>query len=120
MPLLSAGSLNITTVGDVMPRLVPVELNVYMLRFESNLAHFYEEVGAFETKQHFINATRKRAEAMDRFMWNETMTRWEDLTFESCNGIIHNISQVHRSFECSSSFLPLWAGLEFMRICIDV
>lgn len=118
--LLSAGSLNITTVGDVMPRLVPVELNAYMIRFESNLASFYEEIGAFETKQHFINAMRIRAEAMDKFMWNGTINRWEDLTFESCNGINHNISQAHRSFECSSSFLPLWAGWKFMTICIDV
>jgi len=114
---------NLTTVGKSLPNMVPVELNTYMLRLELNLAQFHlkladdEQSPALATQ--YLQAAHDRVDAMDRLMWNASTSRWNDLYFgqSSCqsgsklashDGV--DAKQLIRTFETSSSFLPLWAG----------
>ena len=103
---------NITTIGDALPHIVPVELNAYLLRVETHLARFHNETAAAaaaaahlastlstttnttsrsgfnDARSHaeksatYHQAAMARATAMDALMWNESSRHWNDLYFD--------------------------------------
>jgi alpha,alpha-trehalase len=58
--------------------IVPVDLNVYMLRFECNMARFYNATGNPSKAAEFIANAVARHDHMEKLLWNDQSKQWND------------------------------------------
>lgn len=81
-------------------RVIPVDLNVIMYRFETNMAFFSTLVSPKSLKK-YIAAARDRFFAMSNLMYNSDTHLWHDL-------IADDGTQADEI--TAAAFVPLWAG----------
>jgi alpha,alpha-trehalase len=58
--------------------IIPVDLNVYMLRFECNMARFYNASGNPSKAAEFIANAVARHDRMEKLLWNDESKQWND------------------------------------------
>lgn len=80
---------------------LPVDLNVILLRMENHLSNMCRELGTSDAET-FRLAADNRAVAINEVMWDGENNMWKDfLLKENC----------HSSVVSISNFFPLWGGL---------
>jgi len=81
--------------------IIPVDLNSYMYKFESNMLEFYKLLN--ETSPiNFEKAMRRRKLAMTKYLWSPTHFQWFDYS-------VKTNKQLTKSYP--SNWFPLWAGV---------
>eukprot|EP00252_Welwitschia_mirabilis_P021986 TRINITY_DN5806_c0_g1_i4.p1 TRINITY_DN5806_c0_g1~~TRINITY_DN5806_c0_g1_i4.p1 ORF type:complete len:586 (-),score=103.93 TRINITY_DN5806_c0_g1_i4:107-1864(-) len=100
--------------------IVPVDLNVFLLQMEFNIAFFAMEIGNYSIAESFNKASVARQLAIDRVLWNNNMGQWLDYWLDPCNCEhiqidSQNSQDVHIWNERNqntdhfiSNFFPLW------------
>eukprot|EP01124_Arcella_intermedia_P028059 TRINITY_DN562_c0_g1_i1.p1 TRINITY_DN562_c0_g1~~TRINITY_DN562_c0_g1_i1.p1 ORF type:complete len:541 (+),score=96.18 TRINITY_DN562_c0_g1_i1:130-1752(+) len=81
-------------------QIIPVDLNSFMYKFESNMREFYRMLNRTSPID-FDGAMEKRREAMDRYLWNENANQWYDYS-------LTNATQILKSYP--SNWFPIWSG----------
>uniref|UniRef100_A0A6N2JX87 Trehalase n=1 Tax=Salix viminalis TaxID=40686 RepID=A0A6N2JX87_SALVM len=66
--------------------ILPVDLNVYILKMEQNIAFFANVLGHKSTMESFLEAAEARKNAINSVFWNEEMGQWLD--YRLANGPI--------------------------------
>ncbi|KAJ0049240.1 hypothetical protein Pint_14869 [Pistacia integerrima] len=103
---------DITTLATTS--ILPVDLNIFVLRMELDIAFFAKVVGDNETAESFLEASQTRKQAINSVFWNEEKGQWLDYwldngaTFEECQAWQAS-NQNHRAY--ASNYLPLWIDL---------
>ncbi|CAI5734068.1 unnamed protein product [Hyaloperonospora brassicae] len=82
-------------------RVIPVELNSIMHRFELNLASFHEILGDSVRSAQFAEAAKARVKAMDAVLWSEAEGCWKDYLLDA---------REHSKAVSASDYSPLWGG----------
>lgn len=67
----------------VASRIIPVDLNTYLLRVERNLAAFAQAVGDDKGAARYTAAAEEREKAMHALLWDDEEARWEDLWMDA-------------------------------------
>ena len=95
------------TLGTVnSANIIPVDLNSYMLRFELNMAYFYDQPSFRSNGKGlgksgvFFDAAVTRYRAMEKWLWNDRRRSWSDFNMSSSG---------HSDVVAVSDYLPLWA-----------
>lgn len=81
-------------------KVIPVELNAALFRFESNLAHFHSLLKNEEGAHQFSTAARRRQEAMNSVLWSNESGVWKDYWWQQ---------RRHSTIVSVSDYSPLWA-----------
>lgn len=95
----------------------PVCLNSLLFRYEQDMAHFAEILGAPHEKKYWTALADQRVDAMNEYLWRE-----DEGTFLDYNFVKGRPSTYHYL----SAYYPLWAGLateeqaELLRSNLDV
>jgi len=109
-----------TSLRDIkVRRVVPVDLNVFLLQMEENIAFFAGNMGRSEVMVDFLERAKKRRRAMNAVMWDDRATQWKDVILDDhlpdCSGQ-DGVSSWRLSGQIvASNFLPLWLGLDEVR-----
>lgn len=109
-----------TSLRDIkVRRVVPVDLNVFLLQMEENIAFFAGNLGRSEVMVDFLERAKKRRRAMNAVMWDNRATQWKDVILDDhlpdCSGQ-DGVSSWRLSGQIvASNFLPLWLGLDEVR-----
>ncbi|CAK7335783.1 unnamed protein product [Dovyalis caffra] len=102
-------SYNLSTTS-----ILPVDLNVYILKMELDIAFLAKVLGHKSTMESFLEAAEARKNAINSVFWNDEMGQWLDYrltngtvckeseTWQACN-------QNHNAY--ASNFIPLWIDL---------
>ncbi|OMO79824.1 Glycoside hydrolase, family 37 [Corchorus capsularis] len=95
-------------------KILPVDLNVYILRMELDIAFLAKVVGENTIAEEFLKASQTGHKAFNSVFWNEGMGQWLDYWVN--NGAACKEShtwkaqnQNHHVF--ASNFIPLWIDL---------
>ena len=100
-------------------RVIPVDLNVFLLQMEENIAFFAENLGRLEISVAFLERAKKRRRAMNAVMWDDCATQWKDIIMEdllpACSELGGVASWRLSEQIVASNFLPLWVGLDEVR-----
>ncbi|KAL5747755.1 hypothetical protein ACOSQ2_025052 [Xanthoceras sorbifolium] len=103
---------DITTLSTTS--ILPVDLNVFLLGMELDIAFLARVVGENETSESFLEASQARKAAINSVFWNEEKGQWLDYwtnngttceeshTWQACN-------QNHNVY--ASNYTPLWIDL---------
>ncbi|KAL0313316.1 UNVERIFIED_CONTAM: Trehalase [Sesamum radiatum] len=93
--------------------IIPVDLNVFILKMELDIAFLAHVVGDAVTAARFREASQARKKAINSVLWNAEMQQWLDYWLSDSNA-----SKVHtwrRSGQnqklFASNFIPLWIEL---------
>ncbi|KAB1215511.1 Trehalase [Morella rubra] len=89
---------------------LPVDLNVFILRMELDIAALAKVTGDKSTAEHFLKASQDRVTAIKSIFWNSNKGQWLDYwlsdstcqepqTWEACN---------QNQNVYASNFVPLW------------
>ncbi|KAB1215510.1 Trehalase [Morella rubra] len=89
---------------------LPVDLNVFILRMELDIASLAKVTGDEKTAEHFLKASQDRLTAIKSIFWNSNKGQWLDYwlsdstcqepqTWEACN---------QNQNVYASNFVPLW------------
>ncbi|XP_044477018.1 probable trehalase isoform X1 [Mangifera indica] len=103
---------DITTLSTTS--ILPVDLNVFILRMELDIAFFAKVVGDDKTSESFLEASERRKQAINTIFWNEEMGQWLDYwldsgaTPEGCQ-VWKASNQNHNTY--ASNYVPLWINL---------
>ncbi|KAJ0106579.1 hypothetical protein Patl1_17459 [Pistacia atlantica] len=101
--------------------ILPVDLNVFVLRMELDIAFFAKVVGDNKTAKSFLKASQTRKRAINSVFWNEEKRQWLDYwfdngaTLEECQAWQAS-NQNHRAY--ASNYLPLWIDLFNSDTCL--
>ncbi|XP_031248812.1 probable trehalase [Pistacia vera] len=101
--------------------ILPVDLNVFVLRMELDIAFFAKVVGDNRTAKSFLKASQTRKRAINSVFWNEEKWQWLDYwfdngaTLEECQAWQAS-NQNHRAY--ASNYLPLWIDLFNSDTCL--
>ena len=90
-------------------KVVPVDLNVFLLLLEENVAHFAGAAGEAGTAAAFGARARARREAIEALMWDGDHLQWRDLIVEEVDVRFARAFAQSRGVY-ASNFVPLWAG----------
>lgn len=94
--------------------ILPVDLNVYILKMELDIAFFANVLGNKSTMESFLEAAEARKNAINSVFWNEEMGQWLD--YRLTNGTICKESETWQACNqnqnaYASNFIPLWIDL---------
>ena len=70
-PHLGIASIQTTSI-------IPVDLNAFLLQFETNMYNFYEKLGDTERSEQYRIDANKRYKAIEAYLWNEKHQQWMD------------------------------------------
>ncbi|KAJ0106585.1 hypothetical protein Patl1_17457 [Pistacia atlantica] len=110
---------DITTLSTTS--ILPVDLNVFVLRMELDIAFFAKVVGDNKTAESFLEASQTRKWAINSVFWNEEKGQWLDYwfdngaTLEECQAWQAS-NQNHNAY--ASNYLPLWIDLFNSDTCL--
>ncbi|KAJ4840930.1 Trehalase [Turnera subulata] len=93
---------------------LPVDLNVYILRMELDIAFLAEVTGEVSLKAGFLEAAQARKKAINSVFWNAKQGQWLDYWLPSGNvceepHTWNESNQNQNAF--ASNFIPLWIDL---------
>ncbi|CAL8471668.1 g11210 [Coccomyxa elongata] len=97
-------------------RVIPADLNAFMYKMETDLAHFAEILGDSRLQQKFRGASDARRTAMEMLMWHHASACWKDLILErlptpGAEEAAPVSAHQATSGVFASSYIPLWAGV---------
>lgn len=109
------GGYNISYIDTI--NIIPIELNVFMYKFELNLAKLGLIVngisGGEEDKVNsYISAAVKRYDAIQMFLWDNASFHWRDYNISS----MAFATLIRANYSSIAYWLPLWAGILPNRI----
>uniref|UniRef100_A0A6N2K6I4 Trehalase n=1 Tax=Salix viminalis TaxID=40686 RepID=A0A6N2K6I4_SALVM len=98
----------------VYESILPVDLNVYILKMEQDIAFFANVLGHKSTMESFLEAAEARKNAINSVFWNDEMGQWLD--YRLANGPICKESETWQACNqnqnaYASNFIPLWIDL---------
>eukprot|EP00611_Tribonema_gayanum_P022972 TRINITY_DN4729_c0_g1_i2.p1 TRINITY_DN4729_c0_g1~~TRINITY_DN4729_c0_g1_i2.p1 ORF type:complete len:589 (-),score=111.45 TRINITY_DN4729_c0_g1_i2:110-1876(-) len=101
-------------------RMVPVDHNAFLYRYETNLAHFCALLGRPDDGTTYRTAAEARAAAMLNLMWDETASLWRDLVLppaadDASTRTTAYVGCTQSEHVTAACFVPLWAGEVFRR-----
>ncbi|OAY59719.1 trehalase [Manihot esculenta] len=93
---------------------VPVDLNVFILKMELGIAFLAKETGDESIAESFLEASQARKRAINSVFWNEKMGQWLD--YWLITGTTCQVSQTWNACNqnqnvFASNFSPLWIDL---------
>eukprot|EP00268_Persea_americana_P040382 TRINITY_DN400_c1_g1_i1.p1 TRINITY_DN400_c1_g1~~TRINITY_DN400_c1_g1_i1.p1 ORF type:complete len:594 (-),score=111.37 TRINITY_DN400_c1_g1_i1:1058-2839(-) len=91
--------------------IIPVDLNVYVLQMELNIAFFARLIGDHSAAEKFSAASQARRAAINSVFWNAKMDQWLDywlINSNSCKGAHSWDGQSQNENMFASNFIPLW------------
>ncbi|XP_052170734.1 probable trehalase [Diospyros lotus] len=96
--------------------ILPVDLNVFILKMELDIAFFANVTGDSVTAEEFLEAAKERQQAMNSVFWNEEMGQWLDYWLISNHTTSQNTSYTWEAVNqnknvFASNFIPLWIDL---------
>ncbi|XP_010055990.2 probable trehalase [Eucalyptus grandis] len=100
---------DITTLATTS--ILPVDLNIYILRMELDISFFGKIAGNDNIAKHFLEAAKAREKAVSTVFWNERMGQWLDYwvgNSSSCMEGQHWDAANQNKNVFASNFLPLW------------
>ncbi|KAF8028045.1 hypothetical protein BT93_E0838 [Corymbia citriodora subsp. variegata] len=103
---------DITTLATTS--ILPVDLNIYILRMELDIAFFEEIAGNPSIAKHFLEAAKAREKAVSTVFWNERMGQWLDYWLgdsSSCMEGQHWDAANQNQKVFASNFIPLWINV---------
>ncbi|MBA0608778.1 hypothetical protein Godav_020961 [Gossypium davidsonii] len=94
--------------------ILPVDLNIFILRMELDIAFLAKTVGENAITEDFLRASQKRQKAFSSIFWNENMGQWLDYWLN--NGADCEEPQTWKAENqnqkvFASNFVPLWIDL---------
>ncbi|KAK8366365.1 hypothetical protein V6Z12_A02G115000 [Gossypium hirsutum] len=94
--------------------ILPVDLNIFILRMELDIAFLAKTVGENAITEDFLRASQKRRKAFSSIFWNENMGQWLDYWLN--NGADCEEPQTWKAENqnqkvFASNFVPLWIDL---------
>ncbi|XP_061965965.1 trehalase-like [Populus nigra] len=94
--------------------ILPVDLNVYILKMELDIAFLANVLGNKATMESFLEAAEARKNAINSVFWNGEMGQWFD--YRLTNGAICKESETWQACNqnqnvYASNFIPLWIDL---------
>uniref|UniRef100_A0A0D6QZS9 Trehalase n=1 Tax=Araucaria cunninghamii TaxID=56994 RepID=A0A0D6QZS9_ARACU len=110
--------MNLTTLHTTS--IIPVDLNIYLLQMELNIAFFAKKLGNSSIAKTFTQASVSRYHAIDAILWNDDMGQWLDYWIDphKCETIQINGQQSEDVYMWdtknqnknifASNFFPLW------------
>ncbi|KAF8028046.1 hypothetical protein BT93_E0839 [Corymbia citriodora subsp. variegata] len=100
---------DITTLATTS--ILPVDLNIYILRMELDISFFGKIAGNPSIAKHFLEAAKAREKAVSTVFWNERMGQWLDYWLgdsSSCMEGQHWDAANQNQKVFASNFIPLW------------
>ncbi|KAK8655138.1 hypothetical protein V6N13_107728 [Hibiscus sabdariffa] len=102
-------SSDITTLATTT--ILPVDLNIFMLRMELDIAFLAKTIGENAVSEDFLRASQKRHKAFSSIFWNENMGQWLDYWLN--NGADSEEPETWKADNqnqkvFASNFVPLW------------
>ncbi|XP_056174090.1 probable trehalase [Syzygium oleosum] len=91
--------------------ILPVDLNIYILRMELDISFFGKIVGNHNIATQFLEASKAREKAVSTVFWNERMGQWLDYWLgdsSSCVEGQHWAAANQNQNAFASNFVPLW------------
>lgn len=95
--------------------IIPVDLNVFILRMEIDIAFLAEVTGNQTLAQHFLEVSLVKKKAIDAVLWNEVKAQWLDYWLSNNT---HSDPEIEIWKACNqnenvfaSNFVPLWIKL---------
>ncbi|XP_038874264.1 probable trehalase [Benincasa hispida] len=89
---------------------LPVDLNVFILKMELDISNLARAAGDYRTAQHFFEASLVRKKTVNSIFWNPEKGQWLDywLDNDSYKGAHtwDSRNQNHNTY--ASNFIPLW------------
>ncbi|KAH8522178.1 hypothetical protein Peur_040719 [Populus x canadensis] len=94
--------------------ILPVDLNVYILKMELDIAFLANVLGNKATMESFLEAAKARKNAINSVFWNGKKGQWFD--YRLTNGTICKESETWQACNqnqnvYASNFIPLWIDL---------
>ncbi|XP_010529656.1 PREDICTED: trehalase [Tarenaya hassleriana] len=88
---------------------VPVDLNVFILKMELDIAFLMEASGDRNGSERFLNASKAREKAINAVLWNENAGQWLDYWL-TCNAEETETweAQKQNPNAFASNFVPVW------------
>ncbi|XP_052296068.1 probable trehalase [Citrus sinensis] len=100
--------------------ILPVDLNIFILKMELDIASMAQIVGDNRTAESFLKAAQARKQAINSVFWNEEKGQWLDYWIS--NGTSSQVitwkgsNQSNNAF--ASNFVPIWIDLFNSDTCI--
>ncbi|KAL0331721.1 UNVERIFIED_CONTAM: Trehalase [Sesamum angustifolium] len=92
--------------------IIPVDLNVFILKMELDISFLAHVVGDAVTAAHFREASQARKKAINSVLWNAEMQQWLDYWLSDSNASKEEVYTWRRSGQnqklFASNFIPLW------------
>ncbi|KAK6263301.1 hypothetical protein QUC31_009117 [Theobroma cacao] len=95
-------------------KILPVDLNIFILRMELDIAFFAKVVGENTVAEDFLRASQTRQKAFNSVFWNEKMGQWLDYWLNNnaaCEESQTWEAQNQNQNVFASNFVPLWIDL---------
>ncbi|KAK6251492.1 hypothetical protein SCA6_005497 [Theobroma cacao] len=95
-------------------KILPVDLNIFILRMELDIAFFAKVVGENTVAEDFLRASQTRQKAFNSVFWNEKMGQWLDFWLNNnaaCEESQTWEDQNQNQNVFASNFVPLWIDL---------
>ena len=102
--IAESGWDNTTRFGHDATRVVPVDLNAQLYRYESDLAEWHRVLGHLDESAVWEGRAQDRRELVDEWLWDDDLGIYRDLDLETrrfTEGVPLTLA----------SYVPLWAGL---------
>lgn len=101
--IAESGWDNTTRFGDDATRVVPVDLNAQLYRYEADLAGLCRVLGRSDEAVMWDRRASERRELIDRWHWDDRLGIYRDLELET-GGFAEGVPLT------LASYVPLWAG----------
>ncbi|KAK6263303.1 hypothetical protein QUC31_009119 [Theobroma cacao] len=95
-------------------KILPVDLNIFILRMEVDIAFFAKVVGENTVAEDFLRASQTRQKAFNSVFWNAKMGQWLDYWLNNnaaCEESQTWEAQNQNQNVFASNFVPLWIDL---------
>ncbi|PRW32561.1 putative trehalase [Chlorella sorokiniana] len=116
---------NLTTIRTT--KILPADLNGYLLQMEENIADFAAELGCTALEQQYRQLAANRREALNTLFWSNDDSQWHDLVCTPAgvegnvgstpedqavqDGIVTRVCNVEQLTDpFASNWVPMWAG----------
>ncbi|MFX1252154.1 MAG: trehalase family glycosidase [Promethearchaeota archaeon] len=100
--IAESGWDNTPRFGDDITRILPVDLNCLLYRYERDLDLFWKILGNNDKAQEWKTRAEKRMTLINEYFWDEESSFYWDYNLQTEN----RVQELPRSL---SSFVPLWA-----------
>ncbi|KAI7838237.1 hypothetical protein COHA_007983 [Chlorella ohadii] len=120
-----ANNMNLTTIRTT--KVLPADLNGFLLQMEQNIADFAGTLGCTALQQQYQQLADNRRDALNTLFWSNEDSQWHDLICTPAgvdgnlgglpeeqavsDGIVTRVCNVQRNTGAfASNWVPLWAG----------